>query len=63
MGVKMNERIIPVEFVSAKELSRMLGISRTTVFELVKRKQLPMPVKFGKCARWNVANAKRALGI
>ena len=34
------------------EGARLFGISRTTFRKLVRQGQIPPPIKFGNCARW-----------
>jgi predicted DNA-binding transcriptional regulator AlpA len=40
------------QFLTDKEGAYLLGISRTTFRKLVSTGQLPPPIKFGACARW-----------
>lgn len=42
-------------FINAKEVCARRGISRTTLYELVARGELPGPYHFGRSARWSVA--------
>ena len=48
-------------FLNAKELSRTLGISRSGLFQLVRRGELPAGVKLGHSRRWQVSELKSFL--
>ena len=45
-------------FLNAKELSRTLGISRSGLFQLVRRGELPAGVKLGHSRRWQVSEVR-----
>ncbi len=45
--------------VAADEAARMLGVGRSTLWALVKRKAAPPPVKIGGLTRWRVADLQQ----
>lgn len=48
-------------FLSAKELSRALGLSRTGLYSLCKRGELPAGIRIGHSRRWCVSEVKNWL--
>ena len=40
------------QFLRDIEGARLFGISRTTFRKLVRQGQIPPPIKFGNCSRW-----------
>ena len=50
----MNNVLIDT-FMSAQQLSKALGISRSGLFQLAQRGELPKGVKIGKSRRWAVS--------
>lgn len=52
-----DERLMPVS-----EVARMLGMSKTTVWEMVRRGTIPTPLKFGpRMSRWRLTDIKRVI--
>lgn len=45
-------------FVNAKELSRALGLSRTGLYSLCRRGELPAGIRIGHSRRWCVSEVK-----
>lgn len=43
------------------ELAQALGVSRTTLWRLVKSGSLPQPLRLGGCVVWEVDPVKKAL--
>ena len=42
-----------VKYMRCREVTEVLGISKTTIYELLKRGEFPQPVKIGtKAVRW-----------
>lgn len=57
----MTHENFPREGLARKpQVLRFLSISNTTLYEGIKRGEIPPPVKIGKCSGWN-ARAIRAL--
>ena len=44
-----------LNYVNAVTLAKSLGISRVTLYNLIKRGELPAGVKIGRCRRWSVS--------
>ena len=42
-------------FLTASEIARALGISKSGIFNLIRRGEFPAGVKIGKSRRWNMA--------
>lgn len=38
--------------LSIKQLIQKLGMSRSTIYALIKRNDFPQPIKIGRLARW-----------
>lgn len=49
--------------VSDVQLGRRLGVSRATIWNCVRRGELPAPKKIGRSARWDLAAVMASLGI
>ncbi len=49
------------KFMSAAELSKAFGISRSNIFKLARRGVLPRGILIGHSRRWAVSDIKRAL--
>lgn len=45
-------------YMSATELSRVLGISRSGVFTLVRNGELPKGIRLGHSRRWSVSEIR-----
>jgi excisionase family DNA binding protein len=45
----------PTLYLTAPQVADRYGISRSTVYELVGRGELPAPKHFGRAARWRLA--------
>lgn len=48
-------------YVGVRELSEALGLSRTGVYELCRRGELPQGIKLGHSRRWNVQEVSEFL--
>ena len=48
-------------YVSPKELARALGLSRETLYGLMRRGILPEGAKLGRSRRWRVSDIQAAL--
>lgn len=46
--------------VGPTEAARLLSVSRSKLYELVKCGTIPKPIKLGKCSRWPVAVLQQA---
>lgn len=44
-----------LNYVNAVTLAKSLGISKVTLYNLIKHGELPPGVKIGRCRRWSVA--------
>ncbi|MGH6956964.1 MAG: helix-turn-helix transcriptional regulator [Caulobacteraceae bacterium] len=42
-------------YLTASQVCARLGLSRTTLYDLVKRQVLAPPIKFGRASRWSLA--------
>lgn len=49
------------QYLSAKELAEILGISKSCFFALVRRGVLPKGVRIGHSRRWAASDIERAL--
>jgi|GEM_PF-5180225 len=53
---------LPAEYLTARQICEILQISPTKLRDLVRRKQLPEPLRFGyRCRRWHRRNLEAAL--
>lgn len=43
-------------YLTANQVAARYGVSRTTVYDLVGRGDLPAPQHFGRAARWRIAD-------
>lgn len=53
--MKTKNNCKPPLLLSAKELARLLGIHRSSVFALRNSGRLPKPVRLGRSVRWILA--------
>lgn len=56
------------EYMTAKDVSKLLNISEKTIYNWASRKRFPKPIKFGRAVRWkrtDVLSAleKRTIGV
>ena len=42
-----------MNFLKVREVAQKLNISRSSVYEFMRRGNFPQPYKFGKTIRWN----------
>ena len=42
-------------YATAKQLAQLLGLSRSGLYALCKRGQIPQGIKIGHSRRWNIA--------
>lgn len=47
--------------IDAHELARLLSVSHTTVHAMNAREELPTPLRFGRCLRWNRPEIERRM--
>ena len=40
-------------FITAKEIAGRLNVTRQHVVTMAKRGQMPRPLRFGRCTRWD----------
>ncbi len=50
-----------LNYVNAVTLAKSLGISKVTLYKLIKNGELPPGVKIGRCRRWSVAQVNEWL--
>lgn len=41
-----------IKFFSIKDLARLFGCSRSTIYSMIQNKTIPPPRKFGRLVRW-----------
>jgi predicted DNA-binding transcriptional regulator AlpA len=70
LGVVAMQDIINIDtapdsiHLNVKQVATILGVSVTTVWEMVKRKTLPQPRKFSaRCTRWDLGGIRKAVGV
>jgi predicted DNA-binding transcriptional regulator AlpA len=57
MTEKHEDRLIPLS-----EVASLLGMSKTTVWEMVRRGLLPKPLKFGpRMSRWRLSDIQKVI--
>lgn len=50
------------EYMTAIEVAEELRVTRVTVYRMIRRGQLPEPVRFStRCSRWRRADVEAAL--
>ena len=49
------------KFLSAQQLAQALGISKSGVFQLVRRGYLPSGYRLGHCRRWLLSEVRKWL--
>ena len=59
--VKMEENLKKLKFLTYRDLSELLGCSRTTIYYRVQDGTLPPPIKFGHLVRWPQAELEKWL--
>ena len=45
--------------VNATQAAKLLSVSRSKFYDMVRHKQVPQPRKIGKCSRWSVAALRK----
>lgn len=54
--------VISIEpLLRAEEVVRILSISRSQLYDLIRQGVLPPPIKLGGCSRWKVADIRAAI--
>lgn len=49
--------------IDLKEVTRILGVSKTTVYQLIKDKKFKAPRKIGSSSRWSERYVLRVAGL
>lgn len=52
------EKAVTPIFISSKEIARILGISKSGVFNLLKRGEFPVGIKVGRNRRWRLSEVE-----
>lgn len=45
---------MPQQFYRLKDISRIVGLKRTSIYTLIERGALPLPLKIGRASLWPV---------
>lgn len=56
--VSSQSYVVEPVLISADELSKMLRISKRTLWRLLSAGRLPRPVRFGGSVRWRLSDVK-----
>jgi predicted DNA-binding transcriptional regulator AlpA len=54
---------ITVKFLTVKDVSELLKLSRSTIYEAFPVGRFPKPEKFGKASRWRVDNLEEFIEL
>ena len=47
---------VRIELWTAEEISSLLRVSKSGVYNLVREQKFPEPIRIGKCMRWDQAD-------
>lgn len=47
------------QFLTIEDLTKRYGISRTAVYNLVRRGEFPTPIKLGSLVRWHIREIEK----
>lgn len=45
-------------FIGVDDMSKILGVSRTSIYRLKERDDFPRFIKFGQCIRWRIGDVR-----
>ena len=52
------EKAVTPIFISSKDIARILGISKSGVFNLLQRGDFPVGIRVGRLRRWRLSDVK-----
>lgn len=52
------EKAVTPIFISSKEIARILGISKSGVFQLTQRGEFPVGIRVGRNRRWRLSDVQ-----